>query len=106
MAAKSARLSDTAPSDGAGGTRETKSLDDIMDSVGYELAKGDGGASGGGNVSPWNPDRGAAGKALSLNTKDFKYVGYFSGIKEKIEWAWVYPQEARMSGQQGTLTLS
>lgn len=85
------------------------SIKDLVGSVGYESvasAPGGGKAGGGGNLSPYNPDVGQAGSAINLNTKDFKYVGYFAGLKEKIEWAWVYPQEAQMSGQQGTLTLT
>ena len=85
-----------------------KSLKDLVDSVASLSPGGAPGGDGGGvgNASPWNPDVGEAGKAVRLNTRDFKYVGYFSGIKEKIEWAWVYPQEASARGQQGTLTLS
>ncbi|MCB9475399.1 MAG: TonB family protein [Deltaproteobacteria bacterium] len=78
-----------------------------------DLVKGSGfatrpeaGSGGGGNTSDFNPRVGAAGDALSINTKDLKYIGYFAGVKEKIEWAWVYPQEASQRGQQGRLTLS
>jgi TonB family protein len=69
-------------------------------------AKKGGGSSGTGNLSPYNPKIGSPGDAISLNTKSFKYMSYFAGIKEKIEWAWVYPQQAQMQGQQGILTLS
>ncbi|MCC6157311.1 MAG: energy transducer TonB [Deltaproteobacteria bacterium] len=91
---------------GEDGAAKPKSVADLVHSVGYEGVAKSGEGGGGGNLSPYNPNVGEAGKAINLNTKNFKYVGYFSGIKEKIEWAWVYPQEAQMTGQQGTLTLT
>ncbi|MBZ0271484.1 energy transducer TonB [bacterium] len=92
---------------GQGEKATQKSLDDLIDSVGYQASRdGASGAAGGGNVSPYNPDSGVPGNAISLNTREFKYFGYFSGLKEKIEWAWVYPQDAMYRGQQGQLTLA
>lgn len=91
---------------GETGDSKPRSVADLVNSVGYEGVAKSGEGGGGGNLSPYNPNVGEAGKAINLNTKNFKYVGYFAGIKEKIEWAWVYPQEAQMSGQQGTLTLT
>ncbi len=44
-------------------------------------------------------------EAVSLNTKDLKYLSYFSKIKEKIEMVWKYPEAARTAGLQGELTL-
>lgn len=78
------------------------SVDELIDSVAFD--RGEGG--GGGNFSPFNPDAGVPGDAISLNTKSFKYIGYFAGVKEKIEWAWVYPQRAQQMGQQGILTIT
>ncbi|MCL4233161.1 MAG: energy transducer TonB [Deltaproteobacteria bacterium] len=101
-AGEGARAAKSAESDSTG----PKSVADLVNSVGYEGVAKSGEGGGGGNLSPYNPNVGEAGKAINLNTKNFKYVGYFSGIKEKIEWAWVYPQEAQMMGQQGTLTLT
>ena len=45
------------------------------------------------------------GDAISLNTKDFRYISYFTHIKHKIELVWEYPQRAAEMGQQGSLLL-
>ena len=94
---------------GSGSGDRAKSTQDLISSVSYKnLPKGSPGseASGGGNLSPYNPEIGSPGDAININTKSFKYMSYFSAIKEKIEWAWVYPQAAQQSGQQGMLTLT
>jgi TonB family protein len=96
--------SDRGP-DKTGTKTGVKSLDAMLSSSSFST-KPSGGGEGGGNYSPYNPNVGEPGNAINLNTRNFKYVGYFSGLKEKIEWAWVYPQESQMMGQQGMLTLS
>ncbi len=87
-----------------------KSTKDLINSVGYRnlpnVKPGSSSAGGGGNVSPYNPKIGSPGDAININTKSFKYMSYFASIKEKIEWAWVYPQEAQMRGEQGMLTIT
>lgn len=91
------------------GVGRVKSTRDLINSVGYRdlPSKGSGNlGSGEGNLSPYNPKVGSPGDAININTKSFKYMSYFSTIKEKIEWAWVYPQGAQQSGQQGMLTLT
>ena len=35
------------------------------------------------------------GEAVSLETRDFRYVSYFAHIKRKIQGAWRWPREAR-----------
>jgi len=45
------------------------------------------------------------GKTLSLNTSEFRYVSYLTGIKRKIELVWRYPEVAATAGQQGKLEL-
>lgn len=42
---------------------------------------------------------------VNLNTREFKYISYFSKIKSKIELVWNYPQIAVMRGEQGTVHL-
>ncbi len=92
------------------GKPKINSTNDLISSVGYKSVAGKGGKSartgGRGNVSPYNPKIGSPGNAININTKSFKYVSYFASIKEKIEWAWVYPQSAQRNGQQGVLTIT
>ena len=86
-----------------------KTSTDLISSVSYKnfTSSGNSGSQrGSGNLSPYNPKIGSPGDAVNINTKSFKYMSYFSGIKEKIEWAWVYPQEAQQRGQMGVLTLT
>ncbi len=45
------------------------------------------------------------GDVISLNTKSYKYISYFTHIKRKIELVWEYPREAVEMGQEGTLVL-
>ncbi|HBO84226.1 MAG TPA: hypothetical protein DD641_04490 [Deltaproteobacteria bacterium] len=46
------------------------------------------------------------GKTLSLNTSEYRYISYLTGIKRKIELVWNYPDAAARAGQQGILELS
>jgi periplasmic protein TonB len=43
--------------------------------------------------------------AVSLDTKELKYLSYFAHIKRRIERAWGYPPEAISKGLQGQLHL-
>lgn len=45
------------------------------------------------------------GKTLSLDTSEFRYESYLTGIKRKIELVWRYPDVAARAGQQGRLEL-
>ncbi len=45
------------------------------------------------------------GDVISLNTKSYKYISYFTHIKRKIELVWEYPQVAANLGEEGRLTL-
>jgi protein TonB len=45
------------------------------------------------------------GDVVSLNTKEYRYVSYFSTIKRRIELVWKYPEAAAMRGIQGQTTL-
>ncbi len=47
----------------------------------------------------------AKGDVISLNTKEFKYISYFTHIKRKIELVWEYPRAAAEMGQEGSLLL-
>lgn len=51
------------------------------------------------------PDDIVEGDSISLNTKQFKYVSYFSSIKHKIELVWKYPETAYRKGMQGETGL-
>ncbi len=48
---------------------------------------------------PWKEE------AISLGTKDPKYVSYFVRIKQEIELIWAYPDIALQNGLQGKLVL-
>lgn len=45
------------------------------------------------------------GDAVSLNTTEFKYISYFSKLKDRIKMVWKYPEAAKIAGIQGRLTL-
>ncbi len=42
---------------------------------------------------------------ISIGTQSIKYASYMKHIKDKIQNVWVYPEEARMNGQQGQLLI-
>ncbi len=44
-------------------------------------------------------------ETVDLNTTEFKYISYFSKLKNMIEMVWVYPYSAIMRGEEGTVTL-
>lgn len=48
---------------------------------------------------------GDEGRAISLDTKEWKYVSYMAHIKERIELAWSYPGDAARQGIHGKLFL-
>jgi TonB family protein len=46
------------------------------------------------------------GEIVDLNTKEYKFISYFSKIKEDIELAWSYPSLAVRQGLQGQVLVS
>jgi periplasmic protein TonB len=47
----------------------------------------------------------SSGEAVSLDTKELKYLSYFAHIKRRIERVWRYPPDAVANGSQGQLHL-
>ena len=45
------------------------------------------------------------GDEISLNTTEFKYLSYFSKLKDRIQMVWRYPEAAKVTGLQGRLVL-
>lgn len=80
-----------------------RSVDDMLARTGMGTPPSGGGEDG---INPYNPDVGKAGKSVSISTKQLRYMGYFSQMREKIYLAWVYPQAAQRSGQQGIVFLN
>lgn len=44
-------------------------------------------------------------ETISLDSQEFKFVSYFSGIKRQIELVWSYPEQATIHGLRGELLL-
>lgn len=42
---------------------------------------------------------------VSLNTQEFRYLSYFSKLKQRIEMNWSYPMISQVRGEQGELLL-
>lgn len=56
----------------------------------------------------WSPARERANareSAVRLDTREPKYVSYFTSIKRAIEQAWEYPESALRNGLQGKLVM-
>jgi len=51
------------------------------------------------------PDNLARGGAIDISTSEYRYIGYFSGLRKAIELAWNYPSQAVRRGQQGVVSL-
>jgi periplasmic protein TonB len=47
----------------------------------------------------------SSGGAVSLDTKELKYLSYFAHLKRRIERVWTYPPDAIANGTQGQLHL-
>ncbi len=43
--------------------------------------------------------------AVTLDTTDFRYWSYLQGLKNRIEYIWKYPEEARREGIEGELLM-
>ncbi|NLH48860.1 MAG: energy transducer TonB [Myxococcales bacterium] len=78
-------------------------LDQMLAKTGMQAPRGGGGGEDG--INPYNPNVGDPGKVLSISTKELKYMGYFSHMREKIYLAWVYPQDSQRRGEQGSCLL-
>jgi TonB family protein len=48
----------------------------------------------------------AAGNFIDINTKEYKYISYFTKMRKSIELAWEYPLRAARKGWQGKVKLS
>ncbi len=80
-----------------------RSVSQMMDRVGMTAPPG--GSGGEDGVNPYNPNVGEPGSTVSISTKELRYMGYFAHMRDKIYLAWVYPQEAQHTGQQGVSVL-
>jgi len=49
--------------------------------------------------------KGEGGDAITFSTEEFKYYGYKTRLKEKIEGIWKYPREAAEKGIYGDLVI-
>lgn len=45
------------------------------------------------------------GDRIDINTKKYRYIGYFSGMRKSIELVWNYPAEAARRGLEGKVGL-
>jgi len=47
----------------------------------------------------------AIGDKIDLSTTNYRYIGYFTGLRKAIELAWSYPEEAVRRGYEGDVLL-
>lgn len=45
------------------------------------------------------------GDRIDINTSEYRFIGYFTGMRKAIELVWNYPSEASMRGMQGEVGL-
>lgn len=45
------------------------------------------------------------GDRIDMNTSNFRYISYFSGMRKAIELVWIYPRDAVERGLQGEVLL-
>lgn len=45
------------------------------------------------------------GDRIDLNTSNYRYIGYFTGLRKAIELVWIYPAEAIYKQFQGEVTV-
>lgn len=45
------------------------------------------------------------GDRIDLNTTEYRYMGYMTGLRKAIELVWTYPSEAAQRGMQGEVVL-
>jgi protein TonB len=61
-----------------------------------------------GNIAKRNIEKGKKvnkGKPITLDTKEYKFWNYNQRLKERIESAWHYPEEAAQKGIYGDLVI-
>ncbi len=49
--------------------------------------------------------RSEAGRSITMDTQELKYLTYLARVREKVESAWEYPRLARHEGWQGNLYI-
>jgi len=47
----------------------------------------------------------AEGDRVDMNTSNFRYLSYFTGLRKQIEMVWIYPSDAVRRGLQGAVQL-
>lgn len=50
-------------------------------------------------------DQLAESDRIDLNTTEYRYVGYFTGLRKAIELVWNYPMDAARKGMEGVVGL-
>ncbi len=45
------------------------------------------------------------GETLDLNTQEYRFIGYFTGLRKAIELVWTYPSEAAHRGLHGQVLV-
>ena len=45
------------------------------------------------------------GDSIDLNTTDYRYIGYFSGLRRAFDMVWSYPSEAARRGIAGSVVV-
>lgn len=45
------------------------------------------------------------GETIDMNTKEYRFIGYFTNLRKAIELVWTYPSEAVQKGQYGKVIV-
>ncbi len=61
--------------------------------------------SGTSNVKEYESPNANKQATIEIGTESIKYVSYMKLLKDKIQNVWVYPEQARLKNQQGTLLV-
>lgn len=57
------------------------------------------------NVKEYESPNAGKQATIEIGTESIKYVSYMKLLKDKIQNVWVYPEQARLKNQQGTLLV-
>ncbi len=57
------------------------------------------------NVKEYESPNANKQATIEIGTESIKYVSYMKLLKDKIQNVWVYPEQARLKNQQGTLLV-
>lgn len=57
------------------------------------------------NVKKYESPNAIKQATIEIGTESIKYVSYMKLLKDKIQNVWVYPEQARLKNQQGTLLV-